>query len=43
MHSSQFAGQTVRVVNTQLGHASVSFTMNQYRSVYKSERTAWAL
>jgi integrase len=36
-------GVPVKVVSKQLGHASVSFSMNQYRSVYKSERTAWAL
>lgn len=40
---SLMRGVPVEVVSKQLGHASVGFTMNQYRSVYKSERTAWAL
>ncbi|THF88438.1 site-specific integrase [Deinococcus sp. KSM4-11] len=40
---SLMRGVPIEVVSKQLGHASVGFTMNQYRWVYKSERVAWAL
>lgn len=36
-------GVPVEVVSKQLGHASVAFTLTQYRTVFVSERQGWAL
>ncbi|MBB5233177.1 tyrosine-type recombinase/integrase [Deinococcus budaensis] len=36
-------GVPVEVVSKQLGHASVAFTLTQYRTVFQSEREDWAL
>ncbi|WP_181392023.1 tyrosine-type recombinase/integrase [Deinococcus irradiatisoli] len=36
-------GMPVEVVSKQLGHASVAFTLAQYRTVYQGERESWAL
>jgi integrase len=36
-------GIPVEVVSKQLGHASVAFTLTQYRTVFQSEREGWAL
>lgn len=36
-------GVPVEVVSKQLGHASVAFTLSQYRTVFVSEREGWAL
>ena len=40
---SLMGGVPVEVVSKQLGHASVAFTLSQYRWVYREERERWAL
>jgi len=36
-------GIPAEVVSKQFGHASVAFTLRQYRTVYVGEQEAWAL
>lgn len=36
-------GVPIEVVSKQLGHASVAFTLSQYRWMYREERERWAL
>lgn len=40
---SLMRGVPIEVVSKQLGHASVAFTLSQYRWVYREERERWAL
>jgi len=40
---SLWRGIPAEVVSKQLGHASVAFTLRQYRTVYVGEREAWVL
>lgn len=36
-------GVPIEVISKQLGHASVAFTLNVYRTVFQDERKRWAL
>ncbi|AZI42126.1 hypothetical protein EHF33_04680 [Deinococcus psychrotolerans] len=36
-------GVPAEVVSKQLGHATVAFTLSIYRTVYQSEKAAWAV
>lgn len=40
---SLMRGVPIEVVSEQLGHASVAFTLSQYRWMYREERERWAL
>ncbi|WP_135230829.1 site-specific integrase [Deinococcus fonticola] len=36
-------GVPIEVISKQLGHASVAFTLNVYRTVFQDERQRWAI